>query len=133
MKYLNSGIENLNDMNRFKRALDLLNSEDWYPAHDAFEELWHETSGPERITIQAFLQIAVAQLHLENGNKNGATILYGEALGRLTKLGAPDLGFDIDKLGKCIHPLRWILIIYIGVAFYQVDCLVLPESLEASQ
>ena len=30
-------------------------------------------------------QVAVAQVHLENSNLNGATILYGEALGRLKK------------------------------------------------
>ena len=88
---------------RFKRAVDLFNSEDWYPAHDAFEELWHETYGKERITLQAFLQIAVAQLHLERGNTNGATILFGEALGRLTKLDAPDLGFDIVRLSECLE------------------------------
>ncbi|MED5264163.1 MAG: hypothetical protein VX532_04200 [Cyanobacteriota bacterium] len=39
----------------------------------------------------------------------------------------------IDKLEKCIHPLSWMLITYTGVDFYQVGCLVLPESLEASQ
>ena len=88
---------------RFQEAVDLFNSENWYRAHDAFEELWHETYGPERTTLQAFLQIAVAQLHLESGNMNGATILFGEALGRLTKLGAPDLGFDTENLGKCIE------------------------------
>ena len=88
--------------NRFKKALDSFNSADWYPAHDAFEELWHETNGPLRNTLQGILQIAVAQLHLERGNKNGATILYGEALGRLTKIGTPDLGVDIDRLCECV-------------------------------
>ncbi len=84
--------------NRFKIALKLFNSAQWYPAHDAFEELWHETSGPERITIHAILQISVAQLHLEKGNLNGATILYGEALGRLKRSGTPDLGIDLSQL-----------------------------------
>ncbi len=88
---------------RFNKAVELFNNQEWYPAHDAFEELWHETSGPERITLQAFLQIAVAQLHLERGNKNGATILFGEALGRLTKLGAPDLGFDINRIARSLE------------------------------
>ena len=88
---------------RFKKAVELFNNQEWYPAHDAFEELWHETSGPERITLQAFLQIAVAQLHLESGNRNGATILFGEALGRLTKLGAPDLGFDINRIARSLE------------------------------
>ncbi len=93
----------LYDDPRFKRALLLFNSADWYPAHDAFEEIWHETTGPERKTIQGFLQIAVAQLHLERGNKAGATILYGESLGRLKTLGAPDLGIDIEALCICVE------------------------------
>ena len=33
---------------RFQIALTLFNSADWYPAHDALEELWHETNGFER-------------------------------------------------------------------------------------
>ena len=90
---------------RLNKAVELFNNQEWYPAHDAFEELWHETSGPERITLQAFLQIAVAQLHLENGNRNGATILFGEALGRLTKLGAPDLGFDISRIARSLEKI----------------------------
>ena len=104
--FLNCSSSNLNknqlnsNINQIKTYL--FNSADWYPAHDAFEELWHETNGPERNTLQGFLQIAVAQLHLEGGNINGATILYGEALGRLTKLGTPDLGIDIETLCECI-------------------------------
>ncbi len=87
---------------RFKNALNLFNSSDWYPAHDAFEELWHETSAPERRTLQGFLQIAVAELHIEKGNFIGATILYGEALGRLKLLDTPDLGIDLQTLCACL-------------------------------
>ena len=83
---------------RFQKAIALFNSRDWYSAHDVFEELWHETYGLERNTIHCFLQIAVAQVHLESGNTNGATILFGEALGRLSKFKPPDLGFDLEKL-----------------------------------
>ena len=88
---------------RFREALDLFNSSDWYPAHDAFEELWHETNGPERQILQGVLQIAVAQVHLERGNKRGATILYGEALGRLRSATLEDLGLDINNLCSCIE------------------------------
>ena len=95
-------VQELLDDNRFNKAIVLFNSADWYPAHDLFEELWHEAYGPERNTLQGILQIAVAQLHLERGNINGATILYGEALGRLTNLGTPDLGVDIETLSECI-------------------------------
>ena len=87
---------------RFKEAIDLFNSGKWYPAHDVFEELWHETNYPERITIQGFLQISVAQLHLEKGNTNGAAILYGEALGRIEKTVIPNFGLDLEKLCQCV-------------------------------
>tara|TARA_B100000965_G_scaffold143688_1_gene119705 strand:+ start:372 stop:773 length:402 start_codon:yes stop_codon:yes gene_type:complete len=88
---------------RFDIGIKLFNSSQWYKSHDFFEDLWHETNGPARQTIQAFLQIAVAHLHLENGNKNGATILLGEALGRLKKESIPDLGIDLDRLQNLVE------------------------------
>ena len=83
---------------RFLKALELFNSSEWYFAHDVFEELWHENNGPERLTLQGLLQVAVAQVHLDNGNLNGATILFGEGLGRLRNNVTPDLGLDIESL-----------------------------------
>ena len=88
---------------RFELAVELFNQADWYQAHDAFEELWHETSGQARQTIQGVLQVAVAQLHLQRGNRRGATLLYGEGLGRLKALGTPNLGLDLDQLCSCVE------------------------------
>ena len=88
---------------RFIEAMELFNLQKWYLAHDMFEELWHETHGPERIILQGILQIAVAQVHLENGNFNGATILYGEGIGRLKKEGMPDLGLNMEKFINCLE------------------------------
>ena len=87
---------------RFEIGMQLFNSSNWYKSHDIFEEIWHETIGPERQLLQGILQIAVAQVHLENGNINGATILYGEALGRLKRSNFNDLRLDIQNLCKCI-------------------------------
>ena len=83
---------------RYILGRKLFNTCEWYKAHDVFEEIWHETIGPDRVTLQGILQIAVAQVHLENGNTNGATILYGEALGRLRKSRLDSLGLDISRL-----------------------------------
>tara|TARA_Y100001968_G_C18683812_1_gene403660 strand:- start:8 stop:400 length:393 start_codon:yes stop_codon:yes gene_type:complete len=87
---------------RFEIGMKLFNSCQWYKSHDLFEEIWHETDGPERQVIQGILQVAVAQVHLENKNLNGAMILYGEALGRLKRFPLAYLGLDIDNLCKCI-------------------------------
>ena len=91
----------IND-SRFEIGMKLFNSCQWYKAHDVFEEIWHETGGPERQLLQGILQIAVAQVHLENSNINGATILYGEALGRLKRFQITNLGLDIAGLSNCI-------------------------------
>ena len=87
---------------RFEIGMKLFNSCQWYKSHDVFEEIWHETGGSERQVLQAILQVAVAQVHLENSNKNGATILYGEALGRLKRFKLANLGLDIVRLTNCI-------------------------------
>ena len=87
---------------RLKQAIQQFNNGAWYDAHDLFEELWHETADPERRSLQGILQVAVAQLHLERGNKRGATILFGEALGRLRRPGTPDLGLDPNALCQSV-------------------------------
>ena len=98
----NSSNEYLEDR-RLLKAVELFNACNWYLAHDLFEELWHETSGRERITLQAFLQVSVAQVHLDRGNTVGATILYGEGLGRLKQKTIPNFGLDIVRLCKLVE------------------------------
>jgi len=83
---------------RFGEAVRLFNAGEWYACHDGFEELWHETQGPCRKLLQGILQIAVAHLHLERGNRRGATVLLGEGLGRLQNAGPAQLGLDLDQL-----------------------------------
>ena len=91
----------IND-SRFKIGIKLFNSCQWYKSHDVFEDIWHETGGAERQLIQGILQVAVAQVHLENSNLNGATILYGEALGRLKRFQVANFGLDIEGLSNCV-------------------------------
>ena len=99
-------IDKQNDLfiydSRFEIGMKLFNACQWYKSHDVFEEIWHETSGPERQLLQGILQVAVAQVHLENSNINGAMILYGEALGRLKRYQLTNVGLDIVGLCKCI-------------------------------
>lgn len=87
---------------RWPEAVCLFNAKAWYEAHDAFEELWQESIGPDRALLQAFVQIAVAHVHLERGNSRGATVLLGEALGRLAPSGEQALGLDLATLRGCV-------------------------------
>jgi predicted metal-dependent hydrolase len=83
---------------RLQQAIDQFDDGDWYACHDGLEELWHETQGPMRPVLQGLLQIAVAHLHLERGNRRGATVLMGEGLGRLAGCGEEALGLRLSPL-----------------------------------
>ena len=92
---------------RLQAAIHLFNQEEWYACHDGFEELWHETQGPLRPLLQGVLQVAVARLHLERGNRRGATVLLGEGLGRLQRCGSSDLDLDLAALRPLLQ--QWLL------------------------
>ena len=97
-----SGDEILPSDPRWTIAVDLFNQQAWYQAHDAFEELWQETIGPDRPLLQALVQIAVAHVHLERDNRRGATVLLGEALGRLAGCDDGSLGLNLNDLKGCV-------------------------------
>jgi hypothetical protein len=92
---------------RLGEAIRLFNAADWYACHDDLEALWHETAGPMRAVLQGILQLAVGQLHLQRGNRRGATILTGEGLGRLASAPGEALGLDLDALR--ISARVWLL------------------------
>ena len=89
----------------FFDALNLLNNQKWYEAHDAFEDIWNTLDGDERQIIQGILQVSVSQFHLSRGNLNGATILLGEGLGRIKNRTNINLGIDLKSFCKCLEQL----------------------------
>ena len=100
-----SRVEIMNLEDNFSNALDLFNSQKWYEAHDAFEDIWNNLNGDERQIIQGILQVSVSQYHLSKGNLNGATILLGEGLGRIRNRTNTNLGIDLETFCKCLEKL----------------------------
>ena len=86
-------------------ALNLFNNQEWYEAHDAFEDIWNSVDGDERQVIQGILQVSVSQFHLSKGNLNGATILLGEGLGRIKTRTNINLGIDLESFCLCLEDL----------------------------
>lgn len=101
----------MNDLNSknfkssLKFALNLFNSQKWYEAHDALEDIWNELDGDERQVIQGILQVSVSQFHLSKGNNNGAIILLGEGLGRIKKRSYINLGIDLISFCESLESL----------------------------
>ncbi len=86
-------------------ALNLFNNQEWYEAHDAFEEIWNTLDGDERQIIQGILQVSVSQFHLSRGNMNGAIILLGEGLGRIKNRTNINLGIDLETFCESLEEL----------------------------
>ena len=97
------------DIKSFKDSLseaaNLFNSQKWYEAHDAFEDIWINMVGDERQIIQGILQVSVSQFHLGKGNINGATILLGEGLGRIKTRTNIKIGIDLESFCICLEDL----------------------------
>ena len=87
------------------KAYELFNSQKWYEAHDALEDIWNGLDGDERQIIQGILQVSVSQFHLSKGNLNGAMILLGEGLGRIKSRQRINLGIDLASLCKSLEIL----------------------------
>lgn len=87
---------------RLTNAIQLFNQHDWYAAHDAFEELWHESFGEIRALLHGLIQISVAEFHCENGNYNGSTLLMAEGLNHLSAVDSVDLGLDLPRLKSVV-------------------------------
>lgn len=83
---------------RCLKAIELFNAQDWYAAHDAFEEIWHEALGGQRKLLQGIIQLAVAEHHLNNGNRRGSLLLMAEGLNHLQACLALDSGLDLQPL-----------------------------------
>ena len=90
---------------KFINALNLFNNQQWYEAHDAFEDIWNNVDGDERQIIQGIIQVSVSQFHLSKGNMNGATILLGEGLGRIKNRTNINLGIDLKTFCTCLEEL----------------------------
>ena len=91
---------------RFAQGVELFNKREWYAAHDAFEALWHDTTEPERRWLQGIVQIAVAMVHLERDNHNGALILLGEGCTRLRTAVASPAGWTADAIFRPCKALQ---------------------------
>jgi hypothetical protein len=95
--------EDLRRDQRYKNAVHLFNQHEWYSAHDAFEELWHESQGGMRMLLQGIIQISVAEYHLDNGNMRGSILLMAEGLNHLLSSDSFDPGFDLTCLETIVR------------------------------
>ena len=94
----------------FIKGLVEYNNQNFYDAHEFWEELWSEYKLAEPDLIQGLIQVAVGYYHLSNLNKKGAIGLFTKSLKKLnsytsSKLLPVDISLIIVDAKKT---LEWI-------------------------
>lgn len=86
---------------RYSIGVQLFNREDFFEAHEVWEDLWHDTYGMNKDFFQGLIQVTSAMHHLQIGNMRGARILYGSGIELLAPYGSRHLGLDLDHVRTC--------------------------------
>jgi len=84
----------------YRRYLDLFQKGEYRACHDVLEPLWLETRSG---FYQGLIQLAVAFLHLSNGNTAGARKLLLRAHQHLEPYAPFHQGLDVEKLLKGVR------------------------------
>ena len=79
---------------RYLAGILFFNDRDFFEAHEVWEDVWTEASGPPRRFYQGLIQAAVALHHFRNGNVRGATKLYRTGRAYMEPLDQPFFGLD---------------------------------------
>ena len=94
---------------RYLAGVVLFNGQDFFGAHEVWEDLWADSYGDERRFYQGLIQAAVGLCHFGNGNLNGAVKLYHSSREYMKNCGSSLLGLDIAEFWRdmetCYRPL----------------------------
>jgi len=83
---------------RFQQGIDLFNEGRYFECHEVWEEVWLRSAGEEKLFLQGLIQAAVAILHAERGNFDGAASLYEKARAKLAALPDEYMGVAPGEL-----------------------------------
>jgi predicted metal-dependent hydrolase len=80
---------------RYLAGVLLFNRQDFFEAHEVWEDLWADSGPPERRFYQGLIQAAVGLLHFGNGNLRGAAKLYRSSRDYMAPYAPAYLGLDV--------------------------------------
>lgn len=81
----------------YLKGIAYFNACEFFEAHETWEELWKNYSGPLRLFYKGLIQAAVALHHFGNGNIRGARKVYGSSRGYLSQYGRSCEGLELEK------------------------------------
>jgi predicted metal-dependent hydrolase len=88
---------------RYLEGIAHFNRGDFFEAHEAWEELWHDTAGPDRRFYQGLIQAAVAVYHAGNGNDRGARRLFHSGRRYMSGYPSRHRGLDVPAFWAALE------------------------------
>lgn len=76
---------------------------EYFLAHEHWEDVWRACEGPERLFLQALIQVAVAMHHFSRGNRAGAASLLRRSLSKLEKFPVAFGGIEVEPLRESMR------------------------------
>jgi hypothetical protein len=87
---------------RFARGLEEFRAGRFFEAHEEWERLWNDSSGDDRVFVQALIQLAAGCVHLTRGNRAPAGRLFALARAKLERVPEEFSPFPLDGLRKAL-------------------------------
>jgi len=115
-----------------RQGIEEFNQACFFEAHDTWEELWHETSGPLEDFYQGLIQLAVGFYHLLNDNRRGARNQLAKGLDKLAGYRPVCQGIDVQLLSQDTR--RWLdRLRDLGEREFSIDPAELPRIYRLAQ
>jgi predicted metal-dependent hydrolase len=80
---------------------------EFFEAHEHWEEVWNGLVDPEKLFVQALIQVTVAMHHYQHANRAGALSLLQRALRKLDKYPERFGGIDVGRLREDVR--SWLV------------------------
>jgi predicted metal-dependent hydrolase len=77
-----------------EKGIALFNDHHFWHAHEAWEEIWLQASGEEKIFLQGLIQLAAAYHHVQRGTFRGGVRLFDAAFRKLERFADGYHGVD---------------------------------------
>jgi predicted metal-dependent hydrolase len=84
-----------------RAAVAGFNSGRFFPAHEAWETAWKQSKGtPDAEFFKGLSQLGAGYVHLQRGNRHGATTLLTRARSRMVAYPSPHFGLDTEAIAE---------------------------------
>lgn len=90
------------DSVHFRSGIELFNRQEFFAAHEVWEDVWRAAPIPERKFLQGLIQIAVAFHHYSTGNLVGAQSLLQRGTWNMAMSPSQFAGVELSSFLKTL-------------------------------